>query len=78
MDLLQAATVGATNAAQFVIVVAQDGIIIDVRTKQSSGNPLMDHALRNSIMDMPRMPPFTDDMPRGSASFVLPVNVATP
>lgn len=76
--LLQAATVGATNSAQFVIVVAQDGMIIDVRTKQSSGNPLMDHALRNSIMDMPRMPPFTDDMPRGSASFVLPVNVATP
>lgn len=30
--LLQAATVGATNAAQFVIVVAQDGMIIDVRT----------------------------------------------
>ena len=53
-------------------------MIIDVRTTQSSGNPLMDHALRNSIMDMPRMPPFTDDMPRGSASFVLPVNVATP
>lgn len=76
--LLQAATVSATNSAQFVIVVAQDGMIIDVRTMQSSGNPLMDHALRNSIMDMPRMPPFTDDMPRGSASFVLPVNVATP
>lgn len=76
--LLQAATVSATNSAQFVIVVAQDGMIVDVRTTQSSGNPLMDHALRNRIMDMPRMPPLADDMPRGSASFVLPVNVATP
>lgn len=76
--LLQAATVSATNSAQFVIVVAQDGMINDVRTKQSSGNPMMDHALRNSIMDMPRMPPFTDDMPRGSVRFVLPINVATP
>lgn len=76
--LLQAATVSSTNSAQFVIVVSQDGTIVEVRTGQSSGNPFMDHALRNSIMDMPRTAPFTDDMPRGSASFVLPVNVATP
>lgn len=76
--LLQAATVSATNSAQFVIVVAQDGMIIDVRTTQSSGYPLMDHALRNGIVDMPRMPPVTDDMPRGGVRFVLPVNVGTP
>lgn len=76
--LLQAATVGATNAAQSVIVVAQDGMIIDVRTMQSSGNPLMDHALRNGIVDMPWMPSVTDDTPRGGVRFVLPVNVGTP
>ncbi len=51
--LLQAPTVSSSNTAKFVIVMAQGGTIVDVRADRSSGNPFMDHALRNSIMAMP-------------------------
>ncbi len=67
-------SLGVSGTAYIAVTVAQDGHVISARVQRSSGNALIDKVALQHAQEA-HFPAFSADMPSGSVSFTVPVNI---